>query len=257
MTGSDYINSLPKARIIAGSAINDYFKKFHKGGSDFRWIQTTLQYPAFQHLCFGFKNQVYSIILALVDPDGRIAVDPRFVENQKRECRKNRMVACMILIKGDSVVSLFPTAPFPLTSTYYLDGMEDIDVSPGAMDLDTKMELSEWEVSSIGVQVVRDSVVKEGASILSYSDIVDISPNLWFEKDGKKSMVFIKTKGNGYSVNYEPIRLDKQRKRQFSQYGCYSAEIEIRSASGNHLFRGEPFFVKYTGLERVDIDSVE
>ena len=59
MTFDDYMNNLQNACGMAVRAIGRYFGKFKSGSKEFRWFQTTPQYPAFQHLGFRFKNQVY------------------------------------------------------------------------------------------------------------------------------------------------------------------------------------------------------
>lgn len=255
MTFDDYMDNLQNACGMAVRAIGRYFGKFKSGSKEFRWFQTTPQYPAFQHLGFRFKNQVYSVLIAMVDTDGSIIVDPQFVSLQKQACKDYNLVPCMILIKGDSIVSLFPSAPFPLISTYYLDGRNE-NVSPHAMDLDERIDMSDWEINSLGIWVVRNQLFNEKAEILSYCDYLEVSPSIWYEKDGKKNMVYTKVFGPDGMVGSFPREMTPVQKRKLAPFGCYYAEITLVPDPGDRLIRGEGFRIKYSGLEPFDLNTL-
>ncbi|MCR5760748.1 MAG: hypothetical protein K6F82_01925 [Sphaerochaetaceae bacterium] len=138
MNGKQYMEYLPKALVIAGEAIDKYFRGISEGEHDFRWIQVTLEYPAFQHLCFGFKNQIYSVIIAILDEENKIVIDPTLVENQERECLYNNMLPCMIIIRNGRVVT-----EFPLVNTGTLDYKDTESVNPKDLNLTERVPVSE------------------------------------------------------------------------------------------------------------------
>lgn len=255
MTYDDYMNNLRNAFAMAARNISGYFNRIHTDPKEFRWFQTTPQYPAFQHLGFRYKNLVYSVLIAMVDKDGGIMVDGQFVELQKEACEKYNMIPCMILIKGDSILSLFPSAPFPLVSTHYLEDKNE-DVSPHAMDLEKRNEMSEWEINSIGIWFVRNHLVNDKAEILSYCDYIGVSPSIWYEKNGKKSMVYTKVFGPDGMVGTFPTEMSPRQKRKLASFGCYYAEVTLVPENGKSLIRGEGFRIRYSGLKPFELNSL-
>ncbi len=243
---------LPKAIVIAGEALDKYFRGISEGEHDFRWIQVSLEYPAFHHLCFGFKNQIYSVIIAILDEENKIVIDPTLVGNQERECMENNLLPCMIILKKGR-----PLLQFPLVCTEKLDYKDARSVNPKDLDLTERIPISKWEVSSIGVEIVRNSLTKESAIIHSYSDVIGIRPNIWFEKDGQMSTVFVSTKGSGHSINCKDITLSKEDRKRIENFKCYTAHVEISSPDSPTLYRGEPFFVKYDGLKPLNLNTVK
>lgn len=161
----------------------------------------------------------------------------------------------MILIKGNAIMELFPSAPFPLVSTHYLEG-KNKDVSPWSMDMEARIEMSKWEINSLGIWAVRNQLFNEKAEILSYSDYINVSPSIWYEKDGKKNMVYTKVFGPDGLVGGFPHEMDPNQKRKLSAYGCYYAEVTLVPDPGDRLIRGEGFRIKYSGLKPFDINAL-
>ena len=255
MTYDDYMDNLQNACAMAARFISSYFNRMKTSIKEFRWFQTTPQYPAFQHLGFRYKNQVYSVLIAMVDKDGGLMVDGQFVELQKEACKEFNMIPCMILLKGNAIMTLFPSAPFPLVSTHYLEGKNE-DVSPHAMDMEKRTEMSKWEINSIGIWEVRNRLVNEKAEILSYCDYIGVSPSIWYEKEGKKNMVYMKVFGPDGMIGTFPTEMSPRQKRQFAQFGCYYAETTLVPENGDRLVRGEPFRIRYSGLKPFDLNSL-
>lgn len=253
------LEKLSVAVQYAGAEIQRYFKKCGYGFPEFRWIQTELQQPAFQHLCFGFKNRIYSVLVAIVMADGRIMMDEQTVDNQLRECEKNNLISGVIPMREylHYYNPMTRMEEFPLVNTaWFLARCSPIRlVSPRFYDLEEEIEMSPWEVHSLAIQVVRDDIIKHGGRVLSYCDIIGIHPSIWFEQEKGKAFVFVQSLSGGTPVG-EEIRLSPDIREKLKGYGCYRARVSVASAEpGKPLLRSKPCFIDYKGLESASPDD--
>lgn len=252
----EYESKLPSALRSAGYTIQQYFKSKGYGFPDFRWIQTSLIRPSFQHLCFGFKNQVYSVLIALMQPDKQLLISSQDVENQIRECRSNNIIASIIVLNSNSFRPVLSPGGFPLMSTYALE-KKNVDIDPFNMNLTEKIEMSPWEIHSIGVQIVREDIENDGGKICSYTDVLGIYPNIWFEKDHIQSPVFVSVSGYGRKDETKPLTLDLRMRTRLSAHKCFKAEVSVENVDdpSKPLYRGDPVSVDYDGIEPFDLEK--
>lgn len=256
---SEYLYKLPTALQSAGWTIQKYFKDEGFDMPVFRWIQTTLQMPAFQHLCFGFKNLVYSVLIVILKSDRSLMFDEKDVRNQLRECKANNLIPCIIMLNDNTFRPVLQSFSFPLMSTYKLiANAKEQPVKPGFFNTAEDVEMSPWEINSFGIQVVRDDVEKSGGKILSYSDVISVHPNIWFEKEGRRAMVFVEVHA-GTQFNTEPVVMSPKSKAKLRIYDCYKAEVKLGwdwTDEHRKLMRGEPSYVSYPGLKKISIDDI-
>lgn len=265
---TEYEKKLPRALQRAGYTIQSYFKErsyLRERGpnkeiefdiSKFRWIQTSLQMPAFQHLCFGLKNQVYSVLILLMDSQRRLHFREQDVDNQLRECERNNMIPSIIILNDTpDMLPVYQSFNFPVVSTYRLLG-KDKDIRPSAFDLECNVVMSPWEIHSFGIQVVRDDIESNGGKILSFCDVIGVSPNIWFEKKGKISTVFVSVKSPLFSTDFKSVKLNPQTKEKYKKYGLYKAEVDI-GGRDSQLIRGKPNYVGFNGLKEITVDAIK
>jgi hypothetical protein len=68
-----------EARQMAGGQLQEQFRQLansphHKG---FTWIKAELTYPAFDHLTFGYKHSIFSVLIELLDESGSSLTEPQ------------------------------------------------------------------------------------------------------------------------------------------------------------------------------------
>lgn len=261
---NQYVMKLATGLRAAGWFIQDYFRRQKIEFPHFRWIQSELSYPAFQHMAFTYKGNIYSILFEFVSKDGN-HIFPRDIRNQLQECKQNDLIACTILLDYDTYDPIIGGNHLISTQT-----REPINFTERRGNI----VMSPWEINNFGVSIVKSQLEKEGKKILSFCDVLTIEPHIWFENEfGKRSYVIVNTiTGNTpEAVNY---RLNQQLLQTLLQYDGYYAEVGIFSRDaiaydrdgniiplsqrGNMnepkeiLYRDHVFFLNYAGLKTIE-----
>jgi len=264
-----YEKKLPTGLKAAGWFIQKYFRDNNIEFPQFRWIQSELCYPAFQHLAFAYKGNIYSVLFEFVNENGN-HIYSRDIRNQLRECKKNDLIACTIPLDYDSYEPIVEGNH--LISTETREPLEFEERTGNVV-------MSPWEINNFGVSFVKGQLQKEGKKIMSFCDVLTIEPHIWFEDEiGRKSYVIVNTiTGNTpESVNYQ---LNHQLLMKFLKYEGYYVEVGIsprdaiaydrdgnvvplsqRDSMTNPkeiLFRDHEFYINYSGLRYIEHKAAE
>lgn len=197
-------------------------------GKDWAWLQVQPHQICFQHMCFRFKKSVFCILIGIaknIDGQGKLYVNPQEYNNLMRECENNHMTPCLFLI---DCVTGFPVYPAP----YLIDArtMEPIDLEA---QVDTNGGLmSEWEINNCGVYAVVDYLSKNGASNISYCDVLGISPQIWYDKDGQKYYVYVRSIPAGLSN--EKLVINRRELTRCAPYQGYFVDVQWNNLLGNN-----------------------
>ena len=257
-----YEQMLRKSYGLAGKQLDSYFKE---RGLNVNWIQSRLtDSPSFQHMCFAYGKNIYSVIVEIVDAQYSYVLD-RDIRNQLKECKDNDMIPCTMVVRSD-------------TSQAVVDGNHLIYTdkrTPVKMTVrQGEVPMSAWEINNFGISIVLQDLKKEGRKIINYCDLLDIEPQIWFEDEkGKQCYIIVKTVSGSskenlkYKVNHELIM-------KFIEYDGYFAQVELVSAdpvalsndgsiipsserydmnkTNEVLYREHGFYVNYRGLEYIE-----
>ena len=151
-----------------------------------RWIKIEPSYPSFDDFTFGFMNQVFSVLVLRADDNGRLLNPPSRIEALRREAKRNNLIPCVFPINDRTGnPSLYGTWNLfnPFTGKI---------VDPLAISSDELVELSDWEIRNWAVSFVWNSINlnDESTERLSYCDVLDIYPQIWFrDKSGKECWI--------------------------------------------------------------------
>lgn len=164
------------------------------------------------------------------------------------ECKANNLIPV--------IFPLYLETLRPLTMGWNLFRLPDMkSCNPLAGGIDTsEVPMSPWELSSFRVQIVMGDIEKSGRKILSYQDIPDIMPHIWFEDEtGKRCWVSVVDKADDSEQTRE--RLKRTASRITSHYRGYLAKVGV---CDNPLLpsvpmRGSGLMVSYTGLEEINL----
>lgn len=263
-----YIDKLPIGLKAAGYAIQKYFQDNHITEPAFRWIQTSLTYPAFQHLCFAHEGNIYSVLIEFDDGESSYILE-RDLQNQIMECKNNDLIPCTIILRYDNYA--------PIINGNHL--IYSDKRTPVKFDKRTgNIKMSPWEINNFGVSIVVESLKKEGFEIGSYCDVMNIEPNIWFkDTNGEKCYVIVKTIsgssiGNiNYQVNHELLMKFIDYNGYFAKVGIspaekvYSEDSELNQNTKQFntetpmgvLYRDKKFYIKYGGLEYIEKYAAE
>lgn len=259
---------------IAGQRIHEQFGKNVSNlppNLDYKWIRRDLTYPAFDHLSFAYKNQVFSVLAApCVENESLLTRQERsrFID----AATKNNLVPCLFKID----IKKRKPLQDGWNLTHFTTGEA---IVPAELASNEKILLSEWELHNFAIQIVRNHITDtQNGCILSYCDVPDINPQLWFEHDnGDTCWVIVRHIADPDNFTLSDWLGLEQSNPQIQGYDGYfaavsfaSAEPELCNTDGNTipiserfsgetlffkahfpLYRTENFHVKFDGLQQV------
>lgn len=215
---------------IAGTNLNHYFNGLPlKSPEDWAWIQTCPPSITFQHLCIAYKQYVLCIIVGLFQEDnngtGKMYVPEQLHQNLLNECKKNGMTPCIFLINASAGVPLLPPC-------YLLDARTMEPLSLDSLSDDNHGLMSEWEINNCGITCACNYLESIGCKNVNYCDVLGITPQIWFEKEGQRCYALVRSLPRGlrssvYSVNQQSLDRAKD-------YKGYFINLEFCSAVGNN-----------------------
>lgn len=259
-----YERKLPMGVKAAGWFIQSYFRERGIEYPQYRWIQLELSCPAFQHLSFAYKGNIYSVLFEFVNHDGNY-VREQDIENQLRECQENDLVACTLPMDYETYEPLVGGTHLILTLT-----REPVVFSSRQGNI----PMSPWEINNFGIDIVKSHLKGDGQTILSFCDVLGVEPNIWFEDElGRRSYVIVKTiSGNtpeavDYRLNQQLLLRLLKYEGYFAEVYAYPSDAIVYDREGNEvpqsqrgsrtnpkeiLFRDHVFDVDFEGLKLIE-----
>ena len=261
-----------QARQIAGFQLQEQFKIYNNGkkiyssNDGFKWIKAELTYPSFDHLTFAYKNSVFAVVIELIDN-----TETSFSLQQKERlliaCQENNLIACLFKVSlQESNNKVFKTNnsnynqdDFELNSIEQgwnlFDPINNKKIDPINLSTEEPAIMSKWELSNFAIQIVIADIVKEENQVLSFCDIPEINPQIWFKnKEGNVGWIIVKHITNDSDLDYRKWVGLEQKNDQLLAYDGYYASVQFESKKPNStmiLNRGDQILVNYKGLERI------
>ena len=110
-------------------------------------------------------------------------------------------------------------------------------------------------LSNFAIQIVISDFVKEENQVLSFCDMPEINPQIWFKnKEGKVGWIIVKHITDESDLDYKKWVGLEQKNEQLLPYDGYYASVQFESKRSNSkmiLNRGDQVSVNYKGLERI------
>ena len=178
-----------RARSVAGIALQAQFKKEAgkvEPSRDYRWIKAELTWPSFDHLTFAYGNQIFSVLVELIDGQ-HSALTQRDRKRCSEAALENSLVPCIFRIDSRTMR--------PLADGWNLIHLLDNgQVVPRDRATDEKILMSEWELRNFAIQIVRNHLEEnESHKVLSFCDVIGIDPQIWFEDaNGNRHWVIVR-----------------------------------------------------------------
>lgn len=245
-----------KARDIAGYQIQQMFKNEGEfSPQSFHWVKAELTSPSFDDFSFGYKNQVFSVLIDPVSPVKRIfrsATIESFLSDERRSrflstAEENNLVPCLFPMYRDGLR--------PMTTGWYLLNAKTHEwIKPLELATDERTPMSEWEKNNFAIQVVIQQMEKEGNKILSFCDVIGVEPQIWFENNkGERCWVLVKYLFDSADNDYHKWIGLENLSPTLKKYDGFFAGVEFRNAYDFSpcLYRGEPANINFRGLQRV------
>jgi hypothetical protein len=133
-------------------------------------------------------------------------------------------------------------------------------VEPLELVSDEKIEMTDWEVQDMAVQVVRNNLIEQGYQLMSWQSNPDVDPSIWFVGESKAPewvvvrAVSYPEKQARQPDNWESIAAQCARLSKighFASVALVSADQPFESDDEDAvpLWRGYGMYVRFTGLE--------
>lgn len=178
-------------------------KEWHTGA---HWLKNDLTYPCFEHFSISYKNQIFCILIDIIDADTNVSFLPSKTKELLIEnCIENNCIPCLYKLLVKNPIKPIYNTIRPISSGWNLtNAITNEQVFPEKLVSNDKIEMSNWELRDFAIQCARTYIEKEyQGKILSYQNILGIDPQLWFEdKFGKKNYVVVR------SANYPQMHVD-------------------------------------------------
>lgn len=256
-----------RARNVAGVSLQEMFKR-HGGltdsSRDYKWIKAELTWPSFDHLTFGYQNQVFSVLVELVS-NGRSQLSSQEIKRCVDVCTKNNLIPCSFRVDAHTLK--------PIEAGWNLRHLENRSIIiPQDLVDDVKVEMSEWEIRNFCIQIARGYIEKDlRAEVLSFCDVIGIDPQIWFQdKQGQRSWIIVRNYAQlSGNEKDEWIGFEKSNP-QLASYDGYLAAISVASSEpvvfdldakiiplskrfdgSTPVYRGDGFHVNFKGLQRI------
>lgn len=214
------------------------------------WLKSNLEPPFMEHLSFRLGNQLFFI---RVEADEDTVSVPGSKEGVKAIAKGCDGHACLLRMRRTTSGWEAAQPGWGL-----LDCESGQAVDPSLSVTDERVEMTDWEVHDFAVQVVRQSLEKEGRRIMSSQGNPAVDPSLWFVGEHGPEWVVVR------AVRYprRPPELPADWPNiaascsSLSSFGNF-APVAIASASQAStqepgvvipLWRGGPMVVSFAGL---------
>ena len=230
-----------------------------QGQGSLNWINSTIAPSLVDHLSFRLGNQIFSVLIDVVDWKGSHSLLQIERDRQLLFCQKHNLIPTTFTIRHTSAEGLVKESQgwnLRLTDSGEI-------LNPVTLITEDNIPMSSWEVHDFGVQFVKNYLTQTGNSVTACQSMLDVDPTIWFESQGKQFFVIVRTSAYPANAparpsNLQTIKDELMNKRGVS--GGYYAHVGLANAQDPFLpngecalplLRGHAMYVKFTGLEAI------
>ena len=137
------------------------------------WMRAEASPPFLEHLSFRLGNQLFFI---RVEDAERRVLGPGTLSGLHMVADGNRGHACILEMRQE------PNGSWTATREGWglVDASTGVLIDPLDLVSDEKIEMTDWEVHDMAVQVVRNSLKEQGYQLMSWQSNPDVDPAIWF-----------------------------------------------------------------------------
>jgi hypothetical protein len=216
------------------------------------WIRAHPYPPYMEHLSFRLGNQLFFI--RVEDIDGAVE-GPGLPEGMIEVAEANRGHACIMPMRktGDEWIP-------DKDGWGLIDASTGDPVDPYSLITDEKIEMTDWELHDMAVQVVREYLEKKGYQLMSWQGNPEIDPSIWFVGDSKEPE-WVVVRATRYPESHaEPPENWKEialRCATINPEGHYASvalanseqQFDSEDEEAIPLWRGSSMYIQFPGLE--------
>ncbi len=219
-------------------------------GGGLGWLKASLTPPFLEHLSFRLGNQLFFLRVEDVDDHLETPGNPEGLFKIAEDCKGHACIMPMKKLKGEWQ----PVEP----GWNLLHAHTGKPLDPVSLISDEKVEMTDWELQDLAVQVVRQAIEKQGHRIMSWQANPAVNPSLWFV--GPNGPEWVIVRAVRYPIpdavlpeNWKDIAAScaaVSTKGNFASVSLASADDTFDPAQPPvPLWRGYGMFPRFTGLQ--------
>lgn len=220
------------------------------------WLKTNLTYPSFEHLSMAYKNQIFCIIIDVInEKTNKHYLPEQYRQNLVKECTNNNLIPCIYKVFVNDPLNPAYNTLKPISTGWNLyHAVTDETIIPENIATDELVKMSEWEMHDFAIQIVRDYITKNlNYKLLSYQNILGIEPQLWLEDNNMvKKYVLVRYTMFPNEKAKKPTDINKIHANCQGHTG-YFASVAFCSQGIDKtvLYRGDGAYIRFEGLESI------
>ena len=220
-----------------------------RGEGAVNWLKADPRPPFLEHLSFRLGNQLFFVRIADVDDKLLVPANPKGFLTIADGCKGHGCLMPMRFVGG----AWHAVAP----GWGLIDGRTGAPVDPPSLVTDELVEITDWELHDFAVQVIRNHLEEQGATIASCTGDPNIDPAMWILREGRREWIVVRavrypTEPGAYPRNWDAI---SEYCRKVSPFGYFAAvgvanHDEESNSSDNplRLWRGHGYAIAFEGL---------
>jgi len=217
------------------------------------WLRAHPYPPFLEHLSFRLGNQLFFV---RVEDADEVIDGPGTLHGLSSVANGTNGHACILPMK--KMLAGGSWAP-ELSGWGLIDALTRMPLNPVELVTDKNIEMTQWELHDMAVQVVRDSLQKDGFQLMTAQGNPDVDPSIWFVGKTKKPE-WVVVRAVKYPANQaeRPANwgdIAKSCSRispigHFASVAVCSGEQPFLASdeSAVPLWRGHSMHVRFTGL---------
>lgn len=221
------------------------------------WLKADLTPPFLEHLSFRLGNQLFFV--RVEDVEGRVD-GPGTVDGLLSIAGGCKGWPCIMPMRRYQE-GWKPDRP----GWGLIDARTGDAVDPLALVTDERIEMTDWEVQDFAVQVVRQTLKKQGRGVLSSQGNPKVDPSIWFMENGQRAWVVVR------AVRFPKLAATLPHNwRQIAKVCAAVSEVgyfaSVAIAGGEEqqgerpdtrLLRGHPLYAKESSLKEPTEDEID
>lgn len=149
------------------------------------WLKCNLLSPFLEHFSFRIGNRLFFV--RIEDVDGRLKI-PGSLWGLQRIAEACGGTACLMRMKRSG------RGWGPYDGGWGLVDHPSLQtIDPHRLVTDELVEMTDWEVHSFGIQVVRHHISEKASVIETYQDDPELSPSIWYTIGQERRYVIVRT----------------------------------------------------------------
>ena len=236
------------ARDIAGNQIQKNMEMLNHC----RWIRFEHTYPAFDNMCFVYRNKVFSVVIDIQDEEGKSYLPEEYIKRQLRAAECYNLIPCKFPVVASDMNEPEIETVVSKTGGWNLFRTDTEEaVFPGQLATMEEVLMSDWELHHYGIRFVIKYLKSKSMKSLNFQDTLEVDPQVWFEDDmGRRCWAVVRTQiSNGKDIK-KPKKIDEIIRRCFKHDG-YFIGVGVTPVGSDVIYRGGKMNMTFVRFEKI------